>query len=242
MGVGNHEMLMLRLAFETGGALGRTLMVGRQAFSGNFAAQLKSIGYPIPRDGQTFIEDMLTLHFGASSVDSIDASPYQGASIIWDLNNAGGPSVVGKFDTILEFGTIEHVFDIANSLRVLNELLAPGGRILHSSPSNGFSGHGFWQVSPVTFDEWYSQKNGFTACETWVWQNYGLFGRLFWWRYVRTTGRVFVFSSNRVVASCLAVKGLGSSGDPPPRPRCSPTTSRCGICRQKVKVIRRTRE
>lgn len=57
----------------------------------------------------------------------------------------------GRYDVITNFGTAEHVFDIANVFRTAHRLLRPGGILLNVLPAQGEVDHGFYNVHPVLF-------------------------------------------------------------------------------------------
>lgn len=60
---------------------------------------------------------------------------------------------IGRFDVITNFGTAEHVFDIAEAFKSMHRLAKPGGILLHCMPVFGFVDHGFYNVHPVFFIE-----------------------------------------------------------------------------------------
>jgi len=64
-------------------------------------------------------------------------------------------SVKGKYDLIFDGGTLEHVFHMPNALQSIHDLLAVDGRILHSSPMNNWVDHGFVQLCPTFFADYY---------------------------------------------------------------------------------------
>lgn len=92
------------------------------------------------------------------------------------------------------------------ALKNLVGLLSPGGIILHSSPTNGHSGHGFWQVSPSVFEGLYSKNQGFRDCEIFIAQDYGLFSGGTWWKVLPTSDRSNVLSPARTSVLCIATK------------------------------------
>src|SRR5574341_140267 len=49
---------------------------------------------------------------GAETVQAMDVSDHEGAQIIHDLNRPIPPSLRGRFDMVLDGGTLEHVFDV----------------------------------------------------------------------------------------------------------------------------------
>jgi hypothetical protein len=103
---------------------------------------------------------------GASIVESFDNSDYENASFLHDFNR---PLVHDKlYDTVIDVGTLEHVFNIPVALKNVSSLCKQGGHILHVLPSNNFSGHGFWQFSPELFFSLYSASNGFSETEIFV--------------------------------------------------------------------------
>ena len=72
------------------------------------------------------------------------------------------------YDSVLDFGTLEHVFDIGQAFRNVISLCADGGQILHVLPANNQCGHGFFQLSPELFYSLYSAENGFNGTEVFL--------------------------------------------------------------------------
>lgn len=106
-----------------------------------------------PTDGAFFA------HLGLA-VRSLDLSDFEKADIIHDLNKPLPDELKGKFLTVIDSGTLEHVFDVRQGFRNAAELLAPGGRVIHISPANNYMNHGFWQFSPTMLHDYY-EANGF---------------------------------------------------------------------------------
>jgi hypothetical protein len=111
-----------------------------------------------------FCEDFLR-YLGAQQVDSMDASAYEGATIVHDLNQPIDQSLHGKYTTIIDGGTQEHVLNITQSLTNAINLLAPGGHLLMMTPTNNYCGHGFYQFSPELFDSVMGPHNGMELVE-----------------------------------------------------------------------------
>lgn len=164
MGIDTHSLQLLRYAREKFGDLGDTISLGRMAVLLGPRAAAKWAG----TSRGTYAEPMLRQKFGASTVDSIDNSSYEGATIVADFNQPVPDDLAGRYDTVLDFGCTEHVFDVAQSLRNIARLCKSGSRILHAVPSNGFCGHGFYQFSPELFFSWYSADNGFKDTEVFL--------------------------------------------------------------------------
>jgi SAM-dependent methyltransferase len=99
---------------------------------------------------ETFAEPFLKA-FGFDTVRSLDASAYEGASIIHDLNTPIPASLEATTEFLYDGGTMEHVFDVATVFKNIARLLKVGGTVLISTAANGQCGHGFYQYSPELF-------------------------------------------------------------------------------------------
>ncbi|MBV8602403.1 MAG: hypothetical protein JO359_12645, partial [Candidatus Eremiobacteraeota bacterium] len=86
---------------------------------------------------------------GIHEVEILDIDAYQGAEIVVDLNEPIPKKYHGRFRTVLDSGTMEHVFDVRTGFSNLVKLLAVGGRIVHQNPCNNYVNHGFFQLSPT---------------------------------------------------------------------------------------------
>lgn len=184
MGIDAHAVHLLRHARRQRGPLGRTVTLGRQALHLGPAAMKQWTGLDAA-SGSVHCEPMLMAHFGATSVDSIDNSAYEGASIVADMNRPLPDALCGQYDSVLDFGCTEHIFDIGIALRNTIALCRPGGTILHVVPANGFCGHGFYQFSPEMFFSCYASSNGFEATEVYV---ADLLDRNHWYRVSPPSG------------------------------------------------------
>jgi SAM-dependent methyltransferase len=86
--------------------------------------------------------------FGIGSYDALD--PFDGrAKYRYDLGRF--VPIFRRYDVISNFGTAEHVFDIANVFRTAHRLLRPGGILLNVLPAQGDVDHGFYNIHPVLF-------------------------------------------------------------------------------------------
>ncbi len=167
MGVDLHALqLFLRAKSEK--PFGQTVTLGRQNLRvspADVARLLGQIDYDVTSD---FTDSLLMAGLGASSVDSIDNSAYENATILHNMNAPIPLALHQKFDTVIDCGTLEHVFDIATALRNCTDLCKIGGQILHVAPANNFCGHGFWQFSPELFFTLYSQDRGYAQTEVFL--------------------------------------------------------------------------
>lgn len=98
---------------------------------------------------------------GARSVRSIDASAYEEADLICDLNKPIDASLREKFDLVYDGGTLEHVFNFPVALQNCMEMVREGGRLFIHTAANNWCGHGFYQFSPELFYTVLCNDNGF---------------------------------------------------------------------------------
>ncbi len=98
---------------------------------------------------------------GCRQVMSCDASAYEGAELIHDLNEPLPSGWHERFDLVLDGGTLEHVFNLPTSLANCLHLAKPGGRVILFTPANNYCGHGFFQFSPELFWRVLGPANGF---------------------------------------------------------------------------------
>lgn len=98
---------------------------------------------------------------GAGTVDSMDASDYEDATIIHDLNLPVPKELHESFDCIIDGGTLEHVFHFPNAIESCMRMLRTGGYYIALTPANNQMGHGFYQFSPELYFAAFSRMNGF---------------------------------------------------------------------------------
>ncbi|WP_315764622.1 methyltransferase domain-containing protein [Sphingomonas sp. Y38-1Y] len=147
--------------------LGAVGTIGRQEIHVNDVVMARLLkGAPYAHE--PFCENLLRDHLGATSVESIDMSDFEQATHIHDMNQPLPDHLRGRFDTVMDIGTLEHVYNIVQALKNASDLLKPGGQIVHVLPTNNFCGHGFWQFSPELFFSLYSEKNGYRDTEVFV--------------------------------------------------------------------------
>lgn len=124
------------------------------------AAANSSILVQESMDDRYFFESL-----GITSVDSLDASYFEGADYVFDMNDTGLFDAIGKkFDLVFEGGTAEHVFHIPNYFANIADIVEVGGKIVQFLPVNNMVDHGFYQFSPTMLHSFY-EVNGFTILE-----------------------------------------------------------------------------
>jgi SAM-dependent methyltransferase len=88
------------------------------------------------------------LGFDYAAID-IDGSP---GSIPLDLNYDPAPNEsLGKYQLVTNFGTTEHVANQLNAFKVIHDLAAPGGVMIHHLPMQGMLNHGLVNYNPKFF-------------------------------------------------------------------------------------------
>jgi len=98
---------------------------------------------------------------GARETISVDASAYEGASLVHDMNQPIGEDFKRRFSTVIDGGTLEHIFNFPTAIRNCMEMLEVGGHFFSHTMANNFMGHGFYQFSPELFYRVFSRENGF---------------------------------------------------------------------------------
>lgn len=84
---------------------------------------------------------------GAEHVMTLDAFDPQ-ADIIHDMNTPVDKSWIGFFNTVIDIGCLEHVFDTRQCLANLFGMLRIGGHLVLHTPCKGYYGHGYHTFSP----------------------------------------------------------------------------------------------
>ena len=100
--------------------------------------------------------------FGLNAL-SLDSSDRDGATIIADLNDSSfmNSDLEGRFDLVIDGGSLEHVANLPAAVQNYHSLLADGGLIFLCNPVNGYAGHGLYQFSPEFYYRVFSPSNGF---------------------------------------------------------------------------------
>ena len=156
MGIDYHGYKFLKYIKIHYGDLNNVVCLGRLRFNlinrDRVLFNLESIKY---------FDEMDKSILGIGSIDSIDYSDYGGANITIDLNEPINNDLIGSYDTVIDYGTTEHVFNVKQVFENCDLLIKNGGKIIHMLPSNNFNGHGFYQFSPELFYSYYSESNGY---------------------------------------------------------------------------------
>jgi hypothetical protein len=100
---------------------------------------------------------------GASALDFMDASSYEGANVLHDLNQPISLKLTESYDCVFDGGALEHVFNFPIALKNCMEMVKVGGHLIIITTWNNYAGHGFYQFSPELFYSALSVENGYSV-------------------------------------------------------------------------------
>jgi len=106
----------------------------------------------------TFFENYL----GVEDLSAIDFSDYEGAQIIHDMNLQIHSDFHQQFDTVIDGGSLEHIFNFPVAIENCMNLVKTGGSIFIYTMANNHCGHGFYQFSPELMFRIFQPENGFS--------------------------------------------------------------------------------
>lgn len=202
-------------ARKRGVAFGEVATLGRQTLLAS-RAELAALvpDFPMHEPAQSeavlaaaggFAEPLLRL-LGARSITSFDVSDFEGATVRHDFNLPLPEGHDAHFDTVIDAGSLEHVFQFPVAMANLMRLVKPGGHLILITPTNHFSGHGFYQFSPELFYRVLAPENGFQVEAMLATE---LFPDSFWYEVpdpAAVRGRVIINSCCETYLCVLAVR------------------------------------
>jgi len=168
MGVGYQGLQFALLAKRRRVNFARTITLGRQNHYldvGTLRSMFERFRVPLNAAEeadilQTPYSESLFKKLGAVAVDSVDASNYEGASLIHDFNQPVDPSLHQRYTCVIDYGSLEHIFNFPVAIKNVTDLMEVGGHFLSMTTANNFMGHGFYQFSPELFFS-YLSANGY---------------------------------------------------------------------------------
>jgi hypothetical protein len=164
MGITANCAKFLLYAKTRGVDFSGTLMLGRQQL---FLSKLERAildkefdkALHLPKSGD-FAEELFRA-LGATTVESMDYSDFERATIIHNLNEQVPQAQLNKYSTVFDGGTLEHVFNFPKAIKNCMDMLKIGGHFVSITPTNNQSGHGFYQFSPELFFSLFTDAHGF---------------------------------------------------------------------------------
>lgn len=98
------------------------------------------------------------------TLDVYDIVQERGSEILCDLNKPiEAIAPFGTYDIVLDVGTVEHCFNIAQAVMNMAGMVKEGGYILHENPFC-MGNHGFYGLNPTFYADFYA-ANGFKLLE-----------------------------------------------------------------------------
>ena len=170
MGLDIHGLKLLLNAKQSGVRFDRVLTFGRIELAVSpeqVASLLSARGFPsenlaaLAQSSPPWYAEAVFQALGAKEVVSLDASSYQSASIVHDMNLPIDDCHKAQFDLLFDGGSIEHVFNFPTAIRNCMELVKPGGSLIIHTAANNCMGHGFYQFSPELFYRVFCPANGY---------------------------------------------------------------------------------
>jgi len=165
---------------------GKTLVIGQQSiyinefeykkiilkhnikFIDNFNHEKKtSIKHFINKNADNINSSFFFSLLGSNKVNHLDISKYENADIIFDLNKKIPNKYKNKFNNIVDFGTIEHVYNTPNLLWNYINMLKKNGFLIISTRSSNAIDHGFFSFSPTFFHDFFP-INGFKILKNYL--------------------------------------------------------------------------
>ena len=173
MGLDDKATQFLLASRQLGVSFEQTATIGRQRLyitKSGLAKRLSAFGITTTREtaqrlleeAQGYSEPLFRL-LGATHTESFDASDYEGASCVLDLNQPIPSEHATSFTAVVDSGTLEHVFNFPEAIRNCMQMVQLGGHLLSITNVNNLAGHGFYQFSPELFYRVLSESNGFTV-------------------------------------------------------------------------------
>lgn len=135
----------------------------------HFQAMLKAVrpqghgvafGYPVVASGKR--KGGRNEQFFAAlgvKMDFFDLQEQFGVEKFLDLNKPLPNSLFQKYDFLINPGTYEHCFNIAQAMQNGYDILKPKAHSYHTAPI-GRGVHGFWNFNECTFSSFYKHQEG----------------------------------------------------------------------------------
>ncbi|HEY5748467.1 MAG TPA: hypothetical protein VIU12_20495 [Chryseolinea sp.] len=179
MGLDFNSIKLLIWSTTAGIEISKCAMLGRLSFMGvtdaDVAGLLAKAGYTTLREPDItptgYVEPLLR-HLGAQLVESFDASSYENATHLWDMNTPVSSEFHDRYSLVLDGGTLEHVFNFPNAISSAMRMVRKDGHLIVCVPADGMFGHGFYQFSAELLYSLFSPSNGYNVAKMFIFQDY----------------------------------------------------------------------
>ena len=157
----DHSIAKFLFERSKSAPLGRALILGRQnVYMTPSEVEDVRVWSGVSLRVGGFADDFFRA-LGATEISFLDRSRHEGADILHDLNRPIATNFHAQFDSVLDGGTLEHVFNLPVALKTCMEAVKKGGRLFIFSPANSMMGHGFYQFTPELFYRCLAPAYGF---------------------------------------------------------------------------------
>jgi hypothetical protein len=161
LGIEYNTAKFLLLCREAGVPFGSILTLGRQYNLLSMDEARSLFGEKAAAIMQDSYAEQMFRELGAHTIESLDFSSYEGATVIHDLNEPLPCRYQERFDVVFDGGTLEHIFNFPIALKNAMQAVKISGHLLIHTPANNYCGHGFYQLSPDLYFGALSPANGF---------------------------------------------------------------------------------
>jgi hypothetical protein len=168
MGINSNTVRFLLFAKSKGVDYRKSVTLGRQHFFASREDVVKHAGIAgfskenvQSHDFSEQFSEPFFKFLGSEVIDSLDFSDYEGAKIVFDMNNPLPQHLHNQYSVVFDGGTLEHVFNFPQSIKNCMQMVETGGHFISITPANNQMGHGFYQFSPELFFRIFSKENGF---------------------------------------------------------------------------------
>ncbi len=163
MDVGTQNLMFA----EPSAAIDLVSSLRRAPLSGPDIKEIERVCYfstPRPGERTAFLHELLAMtDVSYDSIDIVDGLK----TTIFDLNFDEAPQEwIGRFDLIINCGTLEHVINQFRSLNFIHNLLKVGGVWFDQPPSIGFLNHGYYNYNPLFYHD-IAAANNYELLEAW---------------------------------------------------------------------------
>lgn len=127
----------------------------------------------ITRGAGEIDDNTLFALFEVASLDSIDRSDYENATILHDLNQPIPEELKEKFDYLIDGGVLDHLINIGTAMENMGSMLKLGGRIFGWDVSTNCTVGSYCVFTPAFFFDWFAINN-YENCRTFMVEGYDL--------------------------------------------------------------------
>ncbi len=170
MGIDANGAAFLAMARHAGVDFTTTLTLGRQSMFVDARSLDRAVRpfRPVDRDrtvamsrpAQSYADEFMR-YLGARELVALDASDFEGAEVIHDLNSPVPSDWHLRYTLVVDGGTTEHVFNFPVALENAMRMVADDGHLVVIVPANQQLGHGLYQLSPELYFRTLCADNGF---------------------------------------------------------------------------------